>query len=49
MQIRTMARRLQAEVGLGLIVVDYLQLITPTSTRESTVQQYSEISRALKV
>jgi replicative DNA helicase len=43
-----MARRLQAEVGLGLIVVDYLQLITPTSTRESTVQQYSEISRALK-
>ena len=48
MQIRTMARRLQAEVGLGLIVVDYLQLITPTSTRESTVQQYSEISRALK-
>lgn len=48
MQIRTMARRLQAEVGLGLLIIDYLQLITPSSTRESTVQQYSEISRELK-
>jgi len=48
MQMRTMARRLQAEKQLGLIVVDYLQLITPTNTRESTVQQYSEISRSLK-
>ncbi len=48
MQMRTMARRLQAEKGLGLIIVDYLQLINPTNTRESTVQQYSEISRSLK-
>lgn len=48
MQIRTMARRLQAETDLGLIIVDYLQLINPSLTRESTVQQYSEISRSLK-
>lgn len=48
MQIRTMARRLQAEVDLGLIIVDYIQLISPSLTRESTVQQYSEISRSLK-
>ncbi len=48
MQMRTVARRLQAEAGLGLIVVDYLQLITPSSQKESTVQQYSEISRSLK-
>lgn len=48
MQMRTVARRLQAEAGLGLIVVDYLQLITPSSLKESTVQQYSEISRSLK-
>lgn len=48
MQIRTMARRLQAETNLGLIVVDYLQLINPSLFRESSVQQYSEISRSLK-
>lgn len=48
MQMRTMARRLQAEKNLGLIIVDYLQLITPLSTKESAVQQYSEISRSLK-
>ncbi len=48
MQIRTMARRLQAQVDLGMIIIDYIQLITPTLTRESTVQQYSEISRSLK-
>jgi len=48
MQIRTMARRLQAETNLGLIIVDYIQLISPSLSRESTVQQYSEISRCLK-
>jgi len=50
MQIRTMARRLQAKVGLGLIIVDYLQLISPenNSNNISTVQQYSQISRSLK-
>ena len=48
MQIRTMARRLLAETNLGLIIVDYLQLITPASPRENIVQQYSEVSRSLK-
>lgn len=49
MQIRSMARRLQAEHGqLGLIVVDYLQLIQPRNAYESMVQQVTEISRGLK-
>ena len=48
LQIRTMARRLQAEHGLGLIVVDYLQLIQPRSSYDSPVQAITEISRSLK-
>jgi replicative DNA helicase len=48
MQMRAMARRLQAEKGLGLIVVDYLQLIEPRVQTESIVQQMSEVSRSLK-
>jgi len=48
MQMRTMARRLLAETNLGLIIVDYIQLITPAFTRENIVQQYSEVSRSLK-
>lgn len=49
MQMRTMARRLQAEKGLGLIIVDYLQLIRPRSGSDSLVQQMTEISRELKM
>ncbi len=49
MQIRAMARRLQAEHGgLGLVVVDYLQLIRGQERTESRVQEVSEISRSLK-
>ena len=49
MQIRTMARRLQSEKGLGLIIIDYLQLITPRDLRNNNmVQQITEISRGLK-
>lgn len=48
MEIRTMARRLQAEHGLGLIIIDYLQLIEGRSGVENRVQVVSEISRALK-
>ncbi|MFH1611964.1 MAG: replicative DNA helicase [bacterium] len=48
MQMRTMARRLQAEHKLGLIVIDYLQLIQPRTASESPVQQVTEISRGLK-
>ena len=48
LQMRAMARRLQAERGLGLLIVDYLQLIQPRSSSESMVQQITEISRSLK-
>ncbi len=49
MQIRAMSRRLQAEHGaLGLVVVDYLQLIRGHANAESRVQEVSEISRSLK-
>ncbi len=48
MQIRAMSRRLQAEHGLGLIIVDYLQLIKGHDRAENRVQEVSEISRSLK-
>ena len=47
MEIRTKARRLQAEQNIGLIVVDYLQLMQGRN-QENRVQEVSEISRALK-
>jgi replicative DNA helicase len=48
--MRSVARRLKSEKGLGLIVVDYLQLMVPTDSRasDSMVQQVTEISRSLK-
>lgn len=46
--MRAMARRLQSEHGLDLIVVDYLQLMQPRTGSDSMVQQVTEISRALK-
>lgn len=50
LQIRSVARRLQMEHGLDLLVVDYLQLITPRNTRtDNTVAQITEISRGLKI
>jgi len=50
MELRTKARRLQAESGLDLVIVDYLQLMqATTSNRDSNrVQEVSEISRGLK-
>jgi len=48
LQMRTMARRLQAEQKLGLIIIDYLQLIQPSKYADSEVQQITEISRSLK-
>ncbi len=48
LQIRAMARLLQAEKGLGLLIVDYLQLIQPNRIYDSPVQQVTEISRNLK-
>lgn len=49
MEIRTKARRLQMEKGLGLIIIDYLQLMEGRgSYGENRVQEVSEISRGLK-
>lgn len=48
-KMRSTVRRLQSEKGVDLIVVDYLQLITPTKTKsDNVVQQITEISRDLK-
>lgn len=48
--MRAVARRLKRERGVGLIIVDYLQLMTPVGakTSDSLVQQVTEISRSLK-
>jgi replicative DNA helicase len=50
MHIRTKARRLQAEHGLGLIIIDYLQLMESHSSKgsDNRVQEVSEMSRGLK-
>lgn len=48
LQMRAMARRLQSEHGLGLLVVDYLQLMSARKNYDSPVQQVTEISRGLK-
>ena len=48
LQMRAMARRLQADQGLGMLVIDYLQLVEPRISEESMVQQITEISRSLK-
>ncbi|HEY4487934.1 MAG TPA: replicative DNA helicase [Candidatus Paceibacterota bacterium] len=50
LSMRSVARRLKSERGLGLVIIDYLQLITPTHARvtDSLVQQVTEISRSLK-
>src|SRR5947207_4574212 len=49
--LRTRARRLKRQQGLGLIVVDYLQLMRPSSQNrvmENRVQEVSDITRGLK-
>jgi len=46
--LRTRARRLKRNEGLGLIVVDYLQLMQGASRTENRVQEISEITRGLK-
>ncbi|HMJ76014.1 MAG TPA: replicative DNA helicase, partial [Iamia sp.] len=50
MEIRSKARRLRSEVGtLGLVVVDYIQLMTGRSNAESRQVEVAEISRGLKL
>jgi len=48
LQLRTKARRLHAEYGLDLVIVDYLQLMRGDFRAENRVQEISSISRALK-
>jgi replicative DNA helicase len=50
MELRTKARRLQAETGVDMLVIDYLQLMqSSTTTKDANrVQEVSEISRGLK-
>ncbi len=50
MEMRTKARRIQSEHGLGLLIVDYLQLMSgrSNSSGDNRVQEVSEISRGLK-
>jgi replicative DNA helicase len=49
LEIRAKARRLHARHGLGLIVVDYLQLVRPDARSDSRVEQVGHISRGLKI
>ncbi len=48
MELRAKGRRLQAHHDVGLLVIDYLQLIKGRDNIESRVQEVSEISRSLK-
>ncbi len=49
LKMRSTARRLKSEFGLGLIVVDYLQLMSTNKNYDSMVNQITEISRSLKM
>ncbi|HHV99323.1 MAG TPA: replicative DNA helicase [Clostridiaceae bacterium] len=49
MDIRAKCRRLKLEKGLGLVVIDYLQLMQSRGKAESRQQEISEISRSLKI
>ncbi|WP_129126415.1 replicative DNA helicase [Geomonas oryzae] len=48
MELRSKARRLKAEHDIGIIVIDYLQLMRGGANSESRQQEISEISRSLK-
>lgn len=48
LELRAKARRLKMEKGLGLIIIDYLQLMQLGKKNESRQQEISEISRSLK-
>jgi replicative DNA helicase len=48
LEMRAKARRLKAEAGIGLLVIDYLQLMAGSGRVESRQQEVSQISRGLK-
>jgi replicative DNA helicase len=49
LEVRAKARRLHARHGLGLLIVDYLQLMRPDGRADSRVEQIGQISRGLKI
>ena len=48
LEIRAKCRRLKAEHGLGMVIVDYLQLVTGSGRIENRQQEISSISRSMK-
>ncbi len=48
LEMRAKARRLMAQTRIGLLVIDYLQLMSGQGRKENRVQEVSEISRGLK-
>jgi replicative DNA helicase len=48
LELRAKARRLKREANLGLVVIDYLQLMRGLTAQENRTQELSEISRGLK-
>jgi replicative DNA helicase len=49
LEVRAKARRLHAKSPLGMVVVDYLQLMRPEGRADSRVEQIGQISRGLKI
>jgi replicative DNA helicase len=49
MELRAKARRLHSKHELGLIIIDYLQLMRPENSSDSRVEQIGQISRGLKM
>lgn len=49
MEMRAKCRRLKAKHGLGLVIIDYLQLMQSPRKSENRQQEVSEISRSLKI
>src|SRR3569833_4331366 len=47
-QIAARARRLKREKNIGLIIIDYLQLVAPTRRHENRVQEITEVTKGLK-
>lgn len=48
-EIRSKCRKMQDENEIGLVIIDYLQLITPSNKKNSRVEEVAEISRTLKL
>lgn len=48
-EIKAKCRKMKIEENIGLVIIDYLQLINPTSNKMSREQEVAEISRSLKL